>query len=398
MFPISIKSDILKNFFFKMLKVTIVKAQDIPIGDVHTSDPYVKIYGITNTATFYFGKTKIAYITLNPHWNDVFYIPSVCANRLLFELHDYDFLSPDDYLGKVEISASSLYSETKDKVSKTFDIEKPYPISTTQIQPKIPTITIRISNVEYDLNQLPIYNKQKFDYLIAFHKSNSKNPILQVRELDPSNKEVVKHNNVLPNGQIITSHSISDSYIIKLNKLNQTMDRLQFYLSSYKGKVSSETTLVFLGLPKLTKETKTNDNIVAYVMDPQHYPFLFLECPMTSKILYNWDDSKKELIKQQITEEYETKYTMLEKQIYKIELNSSIDEILEAYQSLQTFTSEICSDTLSQNSIAHRDEVSHLCDVLLMKIYRHTHKDDLKDEMDNLLRAKILINPFSPTI
>ena len=47
-----------------VLGIEFIKATNLPIADIKTSDPYVKLYGKTNRSIYYFGKTKI--IKKNP--------------------------------------------------------------------------------------------------------------------------------------------------------------------------------------------------------------------------------------------------------------------------------------------------------------------------------------------
>ena len=92
-----IKSD--KRFKSKktMLQINIVRAQDLPVADAMTSDPYVNIYLQGPIKTF-IGKTQTIMKTLNPEWNETFNVPAIRGSKILFAIYDYDRVASNDLL------------------------------------------------------------------------------------------------------------------------------------------------------------------------------------------------------------------------------------------------------------------------------------------------------------
>ena len=374
-----------------MLELTIVKGIDIPIGDFKTSDAYVKVYGITNSSTFYFGKTKCAYWTLTPQWNQTILIPAVCSSRILLEMFDYDILSQDDYLGKIEIPISKL---------EPFGKEKAFKLTTIEITKKIPSIVIKCSKQNYNLQQFSSFSKQSIEYLIAFHEAPTKQPFLRFRELNENNEALSINRNVSENGTIVTQDSYSHSYNISIDRLYQSKGKIQFYLESYgKEQILKwsenkgiKTKLVIIGIPKTTAEIKTNDGIMAIIMEkPNQLPFLFMKPhKMSSQYLYKCDDSPRAFIVDKISEEYESIYTKFEKRIYGLDENSDFRSV---YNDLSQLIAKIASNSTDQDSIMHMKDVSHLCDAFIEQIDQHKKTKEFKYEKECLLRAKLLITP-----
>ncbi|EFC42846.1 predicted protein [Naegleria gruberi] len=96
-----------------LVKIKIVEATNLMISDILSSDPYVEI--ITPTKIF---TTQVIKRTLNPVWNEEFYISisNPKMDSVTFVVKDHDHLSEDDPLGKAKILsfASFVLGEDKD--------------------------------------------------------------------------------------------------------------------------------------------------------------------------------------------------------------------------------------------------------------------------------------------
>ena len=99
----------------EFLRLKIISGHNLPNADVgigNKSDPYVKIHAPNHS--FIPKKTKIKKNTLNPKWNEEFLIkvsPGV-EQKILLEVFDYDHLTSDDFLGKVELNLDNMLKES----------------------------------------------------------------------------------------------------------------------------------------------------------------------------------------------------------------------------------------------------------------------------------------------
>ena len=96
----------------QQFRLYIEKAKNLAKKDIFgASDPYVKVYivnrrdGLINPPkTKHIAKTRVIKNTLNPSWKEQFplsFDPSI--NTVLLEVWDENRLTPDDFLGQVEI-------------------------------------------------------------------------------------------------------------------------------------------------------------------------------------------------------------------------------------------------------------------------------------------------------
>ena len=99
----------------EFLRLKIISGHNLPNADVgfgNKSDPYVKIHAPNHA--FIPKKTKIKKNTLNPKWDEEFLIkvsPGV-EQKILLEVFDYDHLTSDDFLGKVELNLDNMLKES----------------------------------------------------------------------------------------------------------------------------------------------------------------------------------------------------------------------------------------------------------------------------------------------
>ena len=99
----------------EFLRLKIISGHNLTNADVgigNKSDPYVKIHAPNHS--FIPKKTKIKKNTLNPKWNEEFLIkvsPGV-EQKILLEVFDYDHLTSDDFLGKVELNLDNMLKES----------------------------------------------------------------------------------------------------------------------------------------------------------------------------------------------------------------------------------------------------------------------------------------------
>eukprot|EP01012_Entosiphon_sulcatum_P049783 TRINITY_DN6847_c0_g1_i5.p2 TRINITY_DN6847_c0_g1~~TRINITY_DN6847_c0_g1_i5.p2 ORF type:complete len:244 (+),score=47.54 TRINITY_DN6847_c0_g1_i5:22-732(+) len=89
----------------RRLTVQLIRATDVPVADLFTSDPYIIF---TLGATVH--RSTVKPRTLNPEWNESFEFPvSDPEERLSFILYDNDTFRRDDELGRIDdISIATL--------------------------------------------------------------------------------------------------------------------------------------------------------------------------------------------------------------------------------------------------------------------------------------------------
>ena len=86
------------------VELTIVGARNIKVGDIQTSDGYVKFQ--LNGQKY---KTHVVTSTLNPDWNDTFQLELTKDEDVQFMLYDYDTFTSDDYLGQITWKVPEMY-------------------------------------------------------------------------------------------------------------------------------------------------------------------------------------------------------------------------------------------------------------------------------------------------
>jgi hypothetical protein len=89
-----------------LVTVEILRCNDLIIGDVNTSDPYVVITVLDKVQ-----KTDVIYKTLNPVWHNAsfnFSVHDKKVENIHFEVWDKDFGSAGDFLGKVDVGLAHL--------------------------------------------------------------------------------------------------------------------------------------------------------------------------------------------------------------------------------------------------------------------------------------------------
>ena len=97
----------------EFLRLKIISGHNLPNADVgfgNKSDPYVKIHAPNHSPK----KTKTKKNTLNPKWDEEFIIkvsPGI-EQKILLEVFDYDHLTSDDFLGKVELNLDNMLKES----------------------------------------------------------------------------------------------------------------------------------------------------------------------------------------------------------------------------------------------------------------------------------------------
>ncbi|EAX90095.1 C2 domain containing protein [Trichomonas vaginalis G3] len=69
------------------LKFTVISANNVPIADLKTSDPYVKLY-VDGPIKVYLCKTSTIKSNLNPKWNETFLINTVRGARIYLDVYD----------------------------------------------------------------------------------------------------------------------------------------------------------------------------------------------------------------------------------------------------------------------------------------------------------------------
>ncbi|KAL7715508.1 C2 domain-containing protein [Entamoeba marina] len=77
------------------IKLTIICGRNLEIGDIHTSDPFVKFEHGGNTF-----KTKVKKFTLDPEWSESFDIKANVGDSITFNVYDWNLIGKADDLGK----------------------------------------------------------------------------------------------------------------------------------------------------------------------------------------------------------------------------------------------------------------------------------------------------------
>ena len=102
----------------KTLRITIIRATDIRVADLMSSDPYVRVE--CNGRVF---RTRVKPQNLNPEYNETFEVDvSDPAEMLRVSLWDWDRLSADDFLGDVMIQLGNLPHEGRRSFRRWFRI------------------------------------------------------------------------------------------------------------------------------------------------------------------------------------------------------------------------------------------------------------------------------------
>ena len=393
---------------FGVIGIKIINAVNLPIADVNTSDPYIKLYGMTSRSFFYFGKSKTIYKNLNPEWNEIMFMPSVCASTILIEIYDYDFGRSDDFLAKLEIPVYKLFQNlelgeieneknekiqcfTKDPV--TFDLvslekreENDMKIT---LQPFVPY------EEKYDLETKEI----PCNLCIAYLNAKTQHPLLKIRELDKTDKILQTSKNTYENGIIKTPYKdiFSKSYCIKLDskESQDEYSKFQFYLESFqetKSTLETKNYIVFVGMPNVHKTVLTFDTGLALdFSNRKNWPFYTnaKNSDMDPKNVYRNDRGHLILSNQQLSNESE--YTKIEKEIE----NASLDQIPRIYKEFNRLVGTIFANPTQDDYLFHRDDVAKLCQKLIEKI-RSTPTLPYEHEIMCLRRTKyILENEFT---
>jgi len=89
-----------------ILKCIIHRAENLPIADFTTSDPYVQI----SIGSRIEGKTKVIYRNHRaPEWEEVFIIKMLQRNSILkLKIYDYDKNKDDDLMGITAIDLNEI--------------------------------------------------------------------------------------------------------------------------------------------------------------------------------------------------------------------------------------------------------------------------------------------------
>ena len=377
-------------------------ATNLPIADVATSDPYIKLYGKTNGSIYYFGQSKTVYKSLDPKWNEIIFFPTVCASTILIKINDYNFGLNHTLLAKCEITVSNLFKKLKPGFikdeDKNIEIEcftkdpQNYDLISLEkrednnmkitLQPFVPTEGI------YDLKAMDI----PCSLCIAYINSKTKNPLLQIRELDMHNKILVTNKYSFENGMIKTPFKFSKSYCIKLEpKAGQQYQysKFQFYqesLQKAKSSLSNDCYIVFVGMPNVNKTVLTSDSLSALdLSNKKNWPFYINKkfTDMNSKNVYLNDHGRIILSKQQIGDE--SIITQIEKEID----NASVDQIHRIYKEFNQLVETILAHPSQNDYLMHRDDVAKLCQKLIEKI-RSFPTLPYEREIMRLIRTKYI--------
>ena len=388
-----------------MLSIRIVEAKNLPIGDIKSSDPYVKVFGITNYGLFYFGKTDYKDSTLCPKWNQEIYFPAVCAEKLLLEIYDYNFFFADDYLAKVEIPITKLF-EGEDEEEVDYN-KKPtgfikftrkndqygtslleLPIQTIQASTQERTITVQgLIPIEKNLEQK---KGQNIDRCIVYHEAKTFYPKLKVRELDQYNNPLDTSKYNYYNGLIRTRKSFSSSFLINLNRLQSNEEKLQFYLECFQdskfpdGTDETKSYLTFVGLPNAKSKELTYDGILTQDIT-KSMPF-FMETPdpvMSARNIFCYVGRVWHMDKAGTP--YESRYTKLEREIR----SASKDQYNYIYKQLSQLVGSVFSNLHTNDAQQHRADLALLCEQLYNKLV--FEKEDFKHEIKSLIRTKMIL-------
>lgn len=87
------------------VELKLIGARSIKIGDILTSDGYVKF---TIGGKKY--KSKVKNNTRNPEWDEKFKVQLAKGEVIKFDLYDHDTIGKDDHLGKVEWTVPDLFN------------------------------------------------------------------------------------------------------------------------------------------------------------------------------------------------------------------------------------------------------------------------------------------------
>ena len=99
------------------LELELIRGNGLIAADKNgKSDPYVRIFA--GNAKL---KSKVKYKTLDPKWNQTFYIEET-EETIRFDLYDKDKLDKDDFLGWAEVDASEVAGDAYDE-PREFNLE-----------------------------------------------------------------------------------------------------------------------------------------------------------------------------------------------------------------------------------------------------------------------------------
>eukprot|EP00767_Chilomastix_cuspidata_P002405 gnl/Chilomastix_cuspidata/2531.p1 GENE.gnl/Chilomastix_cuspidata/2531~~gnl/Chilomastix_cuspidata/2531.p1 ORF type:complete len:591 (+),score=2.62 gnl/Chilomastix_cuspidata/2531:2496-4268(+) len=108
------------------VQISILSASDVPIADVKTSDPYVKLFQCFDSKHIQIAQTHIIKKNLQPTWNETFKLCGLRGMVFLFELYDHDRVGADDFLGKASFSITSPFISITEEMVLRLDVAKKY--------------------------------------------------------------------------------------------------------------------------------------------------------------------------------------------------------------------------------------------------------------------------------
>jgi hypothetical protein len=136
------------------LQINVVCANDLPVGDVRTSDPFVNIY-LQGPIKTLVGRTQTIEKTLNPKWNETFNVPAIRGLKILFEVYDYDAGSKDELIAFTTFDPNFQALEKVHKLPLTRAIFEKGENATITISVKL--IAIPLPNTKIGTLTNPIY-------------------------------------------------------------------------------------------------------------------------------------------------------------------------------------------------------------------------------------------------
>ena len=359
-----------------VLGIEFIKATNLPIADIKTSDPYVKLYGKTNRSIYYFGKTKIIKKNLNPQWNEKLYFPAACSSSILIEIYDYDFARSDDFLAKIEIPINELYQKlvpiSDEKISYTTQ-ELQYDLISfeTVYNRKIYFKAFIPRTTDFDLQT----DSRKCDLCIAYLLAPFTHPLLKLIEINDNNEYCQTSKFTYENGIVKTpfKESFSKSYCISLSR-SHTEDselsrRFQFYLESYQRttfKALPNCYITFIGIPTIKKSELTFDSGPAIDMsNKKNWPYyiekhhsMFGNGDLSFNAIFTFTGNS---INSETYSGFYSIYTQIEKDIE----NATSDQIPRLYKQINQLVGYIYSNPTREDVIFHREDTANLCQKLV---------------------------------